>query len=67
MEKTALKPSPAEGVRFRQVVRKRKSNLGRNLSMSKASLFQLFPCTVEEPRAQREDLMYSRLVQVTRP
>lgn len=49
MENTALGPSLAEGVRFTWVVRKRKGNVGRSLSLSKASLFQLYPCSGEEP------------------
>lgn len=57
--------SLAEGVRFGPVVRKRKGDPGRSLSTSKARLFQIFSCSGENPRAQREDLIYSRLAQVT--
>lgn len=48
-EKTAMEPSLAGGVGFRQVVRKTKSHPGRNLSM-KRPLFWLFRYASEEPR-----------------
>lgn len=53
----SMKTEPCRRSKIGQVVRTRKGNPGRSLSVSKARLLQLFPRSGKDPMAQKESRM----------